>query len=260
MASIIISFEFDKFIGEESSASYFLKLLETYDMAPDKIGLYEPLKQAYSYEQAMEMWTKTEVGNGRIFGSMMGKKKNPTYSFIMEWNKGEKYTKPNWLTIFTSVKGFKDKQDVYMNIFKDVLEKFNGIYGFITHVIPEQRQHVPGSIETRLPGVFWCNYYSEIYINFFGREKVLKAPWESVEELSNGSIITFLTKEPDKDLIEDVKHEMNLKRYLGIDSFGDYEAYSKEPTLQQIKNVPKLELNSIRVSFSEGAEVGNIKF
>ncbi|QYR22554.1 hypothetical protein KZ483_06185 [Paenibacillus sp. sptzw28] len=248
MSTIVISFDFNAFIGKKESANFFFNLLESEGLLPDKIGLYEPLKENFTRERAIDMWLKTETGNGRIIGSMMGKKKNPSYSFIMGWNKGERFIRPNWLTVFVPTKIFKKNQKKFMQIFIEIQQEFDGLYGYISIEEVQKRQFVPGNIETRLPGIFWCNYFSRIYVDFFSEEKLLNGPWIKREMLPNGAILTFLANDPDGELVEDEGYEKNAKTFLGEGSFGDSEYYLEHLDEVQLKSVPKLELEEIRVT------------
>jgi hypothetical protein len=263
MSSIIMSLFTTKHIGTREYAERFLKILEKYNLLPDKIGLYEPLKKAYSFEEAIKMWT-TDVGTspGYQAGNLTGKKKEPNVRFDMRWNLGER-ARLNNITIWFTKKSFKQCRDNIENLFKDLIRTLDSFHGYITDFNIKYLQHVTGTIETRMDGIFWCNYFGEIYLNFFGREKILSAPWYKIEILDEDKIIAYLSKEPyltrepdDKELIEYIRSADKLKEYLGKDSFGDVEAWKATVNLPpvyraQYKNVPKLDLSEIRRPISK---------
>ncbi|MFK9095501.1 hypothetical protein [Bacillus salipaludis] len=244
---IVIQFYFNSFIGKHENADFFFNLLEKEGLTPDKMGLTEPLKRLYERKKAIELWTKAEQGNGRMVGGMMGKKKNPSYSFIMDWNKGEKYISPNWLTIFVPKGVFKRFKQIFLNIFFQIQVEFDVLYGYISSEESENRQFVPGTLETRLPGVFWCNYFSKTYVDFFGEDRLINGPWINKDVLPNGAIVTYLSDQP-TDLINDMQIEEIAKKHLGEDSFGDRDYYIKNLDVVQMKNVPKIELKELRIS------------
>ncbi|SFJ76102.1 hypothetical protein SAMN02799624_05824 [Paenibacillus sp. UNC496MF] len=242
---ITMSFYFNSFIGTKEKAALFLEILEKQDLLPDKVGIYEPLKVEFSKEVAIELWSKAEQGKDRITGGLMGKKKNPSFSFIMEWNKGQKYIRPNWVTLYVADNAFNKSQQKFIELFLQINDKFNGLYSYISTEKAIDRQFVPGGLDTRLPGVFWCNYFSKTYVDFFGEKKLLNGPWFKSEEYSN-AIVTFLTKSPaDSDSDENLENE--LKRYLGENSFGDRKYYLDNLREIQVKNVPKFELIEIKI-------------
>ena len=233
-------------IGDKEVAQRFLKLLEKSQLSPQKIGLFEPLKLDYTFEKAVEMWTLEEegcyvegIGNSGKAGGLMGKRKNPLLQFNMNWWNSPIKIYVNYIDLYFPLKTFRKNKESIENIFRETIILVNGIYGYITHKIPEERQHVTGTIETRLPGVFWCNYFGEKYVEFFGEDKIVTFPWFSTEKLGNGGIITYLASEPDKDLIKTDDIERQAKIHLGINSFGDTVAYKANPDEIQIKDVPR---------------------
>jgi ribosomal protein S17E len=233
-------------IGERNMARKFLKILEKNQLSPQKIGLFEPLKLDYTFEKAVEMWTQEDdgcyvegIGNTGKAGGLMGKSKNPLIRFNMNWWRSPIKVYVNYIDLYFPIKTFRKNKENIENTFRETIILVNGIYGYITHKIPEERQHVTGTIETRMPGVFWCNYFGEKYIEFFGEEKIVSFPWFNIEYLENEGIISYLANEPDKDLIKSDDLEMQAKVHLGINSFGDIDAYKANPEEIQIKNVPK---------------------
>ena len=251
MSSILMHVYSLKHIGRREYAEQFLHILEKYDMLPDKIGLYEPLKKLYSFEEAIKLWT-TDGGTmpGFHAGNLAGKKKEPNLRFDMHWNIGER-ARVNYIVIWFTRKSFRQHRKNIEDLFKDLIVSMDSFYGTISNFYAEDRQHVTGNIETRMNGIFWCNYFSEIYVNFFGREKILSAPWDKIVPLDSNGIITYLTKEPnDKELMESTELEDKVKEYLGKDSFGDVEAWKATVNSPydgtQYKNVPKLDLSEIK--------------
>lgn len=234
-----------KSIGDKKIAKEFFLILKREGFLPDKIGTYEPLKEEYSDERAIEIWVDYNKGYNQFAGSIIGKRKSPSFRFDMLWAKGPKAL-PNYIHFFFSNKTLKDNKEKILKIFKEVFILFEGIYGYITEDEPEMRQHVKGTIETRLPGVFWCNFYGKVYVDFFGKERLESFPWTEVEELENETIVTFLTTDP-KLLKKSDELEVKAKEYLGTEFFGDLDLYEKNPFETQIRKVPKLNLPDVKV-------------
>ncbi|QKS71211.1 hypothetical protein FLK61_31350 [Paenalkalicoccus suaedae] len=90
---------------------------------------------------------------------------------------------------------------------------------------------------TRLPGVFWCNYFGKKYVDFFQENTIKSFPWFQLENLSDG-ILTFLSESPLDKIVKDDNLEIQAKKHLGKDSFGDSEEYKKDPMGLQIKRTP----------------------
>jgi hypothetical protein len=260
MSSFIMKIYTTRHIGTAENIRRFLSVLEKYDMLPDKIGEYEPLKQAYSLDEAIKMWKNAPAYvPDRRGGDLIGKKKEPNIRFDAMWNIGESAI-VNHETLWFTRRSFKQRRDVIDNLFKDLIVSIESMYGYISDFIVDAKQHVTGTIAERMNGIFWCNYYGKVYVDFFGIDRILSAPWFKTEILDNGGIITYLTGEPDdKQLTESTELADKFKEYLGKDSFGDVEAWRKANILPpnddtQYKNVPKLDLSEIRRLVSDFAQ------
>ena len=232
-----------KFIGTKELAEQFFAILKEANMEPDKIGLYEPIKENYSMEKASDMWTLCE--NSRNSGGMMGKKKKPNLLFDIGWARGPK-ARPNDITFFLNPEIFIQNKGVMEFVFRETFILFDGLYGYITHNWPQRRQHVTGGIDTRMPGVFLCNYFGPLYVDFFGREKILSGPWVKTEELDSGTIVTYLADEPDKEILESDFLEKRAKEHLGVESFGDPEEAKKNIDELQLRKVPAIVIPEVR--------------
>ncbi len=254
MNSIIFHIFTTKHIGTREYAVGCLDVLRKYDLLPDKIGLFEPLKTIYSEEEAINMWI-TDGGTwpGYHAGNLIAKKKVPSFEFDVHWNLGER-ARVNIITVWFTIKSFKHLRKNVEGLFKDLITTSAAFHGYITDYDILHRQHVQGTITDRMDGIFWCNYFSEVYVNFFGRDKILSAPWSKIENIDKDKIITYLTEEPyDKELIESMQLEDKVKNYLGNDSFGDVEAWRKTfgglpKDATQYRNVPKLDLSELQKS------------
>ncbi|MDA8236193.1 MAG: hypothetical protein M0Z31_15625 [Clostridia bacterium] len=245
MASIISKIYAKKFIGKTEVAEHFFTLLQRHNMLPDKIGLYEPIKEMYSLDRAIEMWIFGNEPGKVVAGGMMGKKKNPNFLFDVGWAKGP-VASINDVTFFIKTTAFSKNKEVYISIIRELFELLDGLYGYITLKSPRERQHVTGGIETRMPGVFWCNYFGPLYVDFFGREKILSGPWVKTEELDSGTIITYLADEPDKEIVESDFLEKQAKEHLGVESFGDPEEEKRNIDELQIRKVPAIVIPEVR--------------
>lgn len=241
-----------KHIGTVNIAGIVLKKLEQLNLPLQKIGLYEPLREAYSFEKALQMWTETEECNDEeevwTAGGFLGKSKDPSFQFIVSWWNYPNRSQLSTLTFFFPIKTFNKFEKEIISLFKECVLVTESVYGYISNSKVVSRQHTIGTLYNRLPGVFWCNYYGKLFVDFFGKEKICSFPWEKVEILSNEGMITFLTEKPNKQLLDSDELEISAKHHLGFDSFGnpkEMEVFtlSQNPedwgrTIQ--KNVPEL--------------------
>jgi hypothetical protein len=229
-----------RFIGTEEIAESFFSILEKYGFLPDKVDLYEPMKKAYSLDEAVNMWTFSE-GESTLSGSILGKKLKPKFVFMASWSIG-KNARPNYIFLDIHPSTFKKNREVIDHIFHEIFILVDGLFGYISYDKAESRQRIPGGLNRMLPGVFWCNYFSPLYVDFFGEDKLLAGPWIKTERLENGTVVTFLAEEPE-DLLESVEREQRAKEYLGTDCFGDRELYLRDKLKDQYRRVPDIQFN-----------------
>lgn len=257
MSSILMTIYTTKHIGTEEYIRRFLSVLEKYDMLPDKIGEYEPLKKAYSLDEAIKMWKNAPpFVPDRRRGDLIGKKKEPNIRFDAMWNIGEPAI-VNHITLWFTRKSFKQYRNDIENLFKELILALDSIHGYISGFIEKAKQLVTGTIAERMDGIFWCNYFSKIYVDFFGKDRLLSAPWIKTEQFDNEGIITYLSREPDdRQLTESNELAEKLQKYLGKDSFGDLELKKATSHLSasestQYRKVPKLDFSEIRRPVSD---------
>lgn len=221
-------------IQDREIAIQFNRLLTENGLTPDKIGNVEPLTQNYSQQDFLKMWMEEDESFENVeidhmigaAGGMLGKVNNPHFLFIVDWMKSPQPINLNYVTFFFPTETFKKYKDVIMKVFKEIIQLVEGIYGYISHEFPVERQHIPGTLETRLPGVFWCNYYSKQYVTYFGEEKINTFPWHETEAIANDGMITYLTNEPDQELLHSEDLEFLAKQHLGTAALKDVLQHS----------------------------------
>lgn len=80
-----------------------------------------------------------------------------------------------------------------------------------------------------LPSLFWGNFFGPVYVDFFGRQKLLKAPDCLVEELPEERIFLRLSKSIFDLASEEVLERIEaLKQYLDPEAFYDPQKW-KDP-------------------------------
>lgn len=249
MRNIILSIITVKHIGTKEIAKDFFRVLERYDLLPDKINNNEPVTEPYSLKRALELWTFADgIEPGFRLGWLIGKKNGSNIRFDVWWHIGER-ARVNRIELSFTQKDYRKYRNIIEKLFKDLIICFSAIHGYITEYQKIPLQYVPGSIEDRMDGIFWCNYYGNIFVLFFGKEKILNASWHRTEMFADGGIITYLAKEPDDEVLKSNELEMNIVFQLGRESFGDMQEY-KTNLLPQKRHVPKIDFSEIRKPIS----------
>lgn len=246
-----------KDISQTCIAEKFFNILELLEIQPEVISLTEPIRESYTKVKAIEYWTKEEDGCWDIdsesfigkAGGMLAKNKKKSITYYVSWSKCEGENKLNMITFSISISKYKIIQESIMILFKEAVNLVDAFYGYIAHSDTIERQHATGSIITRIPGMFWCNYFGSVYINYFGEEKFSESDWYNIDLNNENGIFLFLDEKPDGRLLTDKTFEEDSKKYLGYDSFAnrqeeeikmqDLVKWQNEDPVQY-KKVPKL--------------------
>lgn len=247
MANLIATIFTKKNIADKETALEILNSLIQAGFSPEKIGTFEPLKTIYNVEEYVRMWTEERPGcyedkigmTGKAGGIILKTQQNKLSLYVNWWNCPNKLS-INVINFYFKKQTFKSNPFEIEKLFKETIEIVNGLYGYISESNVEDRQHVTGTLETRIPGIFWCNYFSESFIEFFSKERIEGYPWWKIEEGFNNGLYLYLMESPIEEIIKDDSYERKAKNYLGRDSFGDVEKFLEYPDLLQIKRVPKM--------------------
>jgi hypothetical protein len=222
-----------KHIGSEKYANTFFDLMNKYGLNIEKVGLFEPVKMSFSIEEAIRMWTKEEPGIYDITedkmigksGGMLGKGKG--YWFDTHWWLHPNELCLNHLTIYLNKKVFNQIKDDVVPLFEELVICFDAIYGYVTEEKAEERQHITGTLEERIPGVFWLNYFSQVFIEYLNNGgSFYEFPWKKIKSVTNEGIITQLTNHPFDQTI--VALENKAQEQFGLSKFnGTAKDYPK---------------------------------
>ena len=78
----------------------------------------------------------------------------------------------------------------------------------------------PPKVKWALPGIFWANFFGPEYVDMFGRNKLISAPWQKTEDLPDGGILTFISESPLNTAEPEYQvRKKKLYSYLGEDAF-----------------------------------------
>lgn len=232
VVGILITIYSNKHIGSEKNANSFFDIMFDNGLEIEKIGLFEPVKQPFEIEDAIKMWTKQEPGvydfetNKMIgkAGGMLGKGKG--FWFSTDWWLDPNELIMNHLTLVLNKKLFNQIKKDNLTLFEDLVYSFEAIYGYVTEEEAEERQHTTGKLTERIPGVFWLNFFSPVFVDYLNKDNnvLFEFPWENIKNFKKGGVITQLTESPfDKtivDLEKKAQEELGLSKING--NVNDY--------------------------------------
>lgn len=123
-----------------------------------------------------------------------------------------------------------------------------GLYGFITMYDVQQASCFNERLDRHLPGVFWVQFLGPLYIDFFGKERILNAPCHSKKMLPKGGVLLQTAQFPTgQEVAADRESEKALREYLGHDRFnGISEPASIFRSRRVRKNTPVFDFSEVR--------------
>lgn len=149
----------------------------------------------------------------------------------------------NEFSLYVRDKYFRSEANVdeLLRFTVDVCEIISADYGFISHTIQERRQSPVLTPAERLPGVYWANFFGRHYIEFFGREKLLKTPCHEVREISQDLIALIADESPlSAEMLERDEIATDVKNYLDQNAFAGPD-FPDEPCA-----VPEFDFRDVR--------------
>ena len=223
-----------KHIGTEKYAKTFFELMNQYGLNIEKIGLFEPVRKPFTMNEAIQMWTLEEPGIYDItndemigkYGSMLGASKG--YWFSTTWWLHPTDLILNDVTVYMNKKVFDQIKHDIQALFEDLVDCFEAVYGYVTEAKAKDRQHITGTLTDRIPGIFWLNYYSPVFVNYLNQDNAFNEfPWNRIEEWNKG-VFTQLSDGPFDKPLADL--EKQAQKSLGVHKFNATAAdYSNIP-------------------------------
>lgn len=251
-----------KDFSDENTARKFFEKLESLMIEPNFISLCEPINEEYRIEDAVAFWIKEDDGcwdmekNKMVgkAGSMMARNRKLSITYMMAWWRCASGKSVNIginnISLYISVTKYKLVKREIDELFRYLVDLTDAVYGYVSHSDAKERQHVTGTIKTRIPGMFWCNYFSNLYVDFFGREKFENSSLFQIEPVNSKGLIIKIGDDPCGKILLHSDEEEIAKMYLGINSFGNREEDEinrrrdqlrwEHHEFDQIKSVPKL--------------------
>jgi hypothetical protein len=144
--------------------------------------------------------------------------------FMINWTKGDNppFAKPNFNSIsggipIKYVSKPESRLAEYLDIIKQLTEILDPVFGIVQNMMTPQWD-VTYDLNIRLPDIQWGSIFGKPYIEFFGHEKLLNAPFFEVEKLSSGHIFAQLSESILEPELSKSKRDQ-LRTFLGSDCF-----------------------------------------
>ncbi|HET7616044.1 MAG TPA: hypothetical protein VFK27_03720 [Bacillales bacterium] len=193
-------------------------------LVPKFFGQDEPLKlvvDSNNIEPVIDLLVSQKIesygGPMRFSGGilLMGYTRNGEYLF--DW---EKYS-PSFSGVSGSVpwpvlEEEPSRFGEFLSLVKALVGVVNPVYGDIQNM-RFSGWDTPLDLQKRLPDVPWLSIYGEPYIQTFGEEKILNAPFYKIEKLPSGHFWLQASESIHEPVTEIVRSA--IRKHFGEDSF-----------------------------------------
>lgn len=214
------------------------RILNTHELfRPVRWGPSEPVRRPFVPEALPEMEYLWEKRRGLMFKSS----KKPKYWMDCIWLNNLPYAPDAGLWGGVEEHFFKRDENVeeFLAFAKDIFAWGEMLYGYACHQLDYKAKNEYQRIEDWgggvkmlaegawatnlyecLPGIYWANFFSKLYVDWFGLERMLTAPCHRREVLPGGGILLLTAPSPlDYDKSEVKELERALVKHLGEDAF-----------------------------------------
>jgi hypothetical protein len=185
---------FDEVLTEPSRLSRVLDAMATAGFPMQRIDDHEPVRRPCSQEVVHSLLTERPITLEMPCRGLVARG-NKTMAFVHACRP----TEPgggsvNVVSLRTRHSG-ASRVNTLVDLAEALLADRLLGYGCVDLNSEFRLQHVKGTINDRLPGVFWANVFSSRYLDAIGTLAFERAPWSSLRTMPNG-VIAYLYDDP----------------------------------------------------------------
>lgn len=233
-----VDFHFDSDALWRGRGEALAHLLYSYEIfRPVRWGPSEPVRRPFTPEvfpQIAQLWDKHH-------GLMFKRPQKPKFGIDSWWFTNLPHAPAAQLWGSVEERFFKKEENIqaFLALTKDLFAWGNMLYGYACHRADYEAKNGYQAVEDWgggvkmlaegawatnlyecLPGIYWANFFGKLFVDWFGRERMLSAPCYHCEELSGGGILLLTAPSPlDYDKPEVKELERALRKHLGEDAF-----------------------------------------
>ena len=219
---------FEDFENRKLAENVLEALLGGPDFAvPTRYGVYDPVRERIRREDVsdvLDLWTGRNTKSGAHRSGLLQLVFCRDGYFMVNWSKGAlpPFDLPPFHFLSGDVPSARvsmpvGRVDEYLMLIMELVRITNPVFGKVQNTMTPHWD-TPSDLTLRLPDVPWGSIYGKPYIEMFGRERLLSAPFHSIRELPSGHIFAQLTESVlDPELPEDRRKA--VREWLGEDCF-----------------------------------------
>lgn len=217
-------------LTQQTTAEEVLNGMMQNGFEPDRMGFFEPLRQSFTEEGFLDLWRheepgcyKDEVGMIGTAGGCLVKFKNPNLLMSTSWWDCPNKESINVISFFFTKATFKNKQQQIENVFRHTVLATKGLHGYISEAPAVYRQGSGNMLHEKLPGIYWCNYFSEQVAEVLGKKNLAAYDWWEAEADVQNGLYLYTDESPFDNWVQNDVREMQVKWQLGINFFEEAE-------------------------------------
>ncbi|MGV8123211.1 MAG: hypothetical protein AB2L14_25905 [Candidatus Xenobiia bacterium LiM19] len=198
-----------------------------------------------NFDSTVRLWIEHRKNLYYNISTVVMQKKNPfLMHIVVSWNRGAN-------AMFNEISlwmGGWCLQEPLLCLGESLFDYTGGLYGFITRYEVRQAPYLGERLDRSLPGVFWVQFLGSLYMDFFGKERILNAPCHSKKLLPDGGVLLQTAQFPTgQEVAADRESEKALIEYLNPDAFNNIsEPASIFRTRRIRKNTPVFDFSEVR--------------
>jgi hypothetical protein len=237
-----------RFLGTRTKGEQLIQLLHSLDggiWLPDKWDHFEPVRRIYSAASKEDILSAlSEERDGSISNNVNFLKSRPYASFSLSvWR--SQVTFMNRMYVDLDAKEFSqsDGPTRIRAIVADLVKWSDAVFASARHSKQKHWRVAQRTPRERIQEMDWLTFFGKPYVDLFGgRERILRSPCESIEELSDGLMLIAAERPDSPEMTDSDRVLIGLEEYLGADSFAG-RGYPQVPC-----RVPAFDLSETVIS------------
>ena len=183
---LYLSMAFDAVLADPVRLLALLDEMDSAGLSLNRLDDVEPARRAYSEATVRDLLTISPVTRELPCRNLLGRGER-SYVGIRACIPLEPGRGSANIVDITVNRARKREMNLLAGFFEgDFFARHDVAYACLDTWPEYLRQHVAGTINDRLPGVFWLNWLSGRYVEAIGEDAVLSLPWFKTVRLSSG--------------------------------------------------------------------------
>ncbi|WP_162940310.1 hypothetical protein [Gryllotalpicola protaetiae] len=191
---------FDTVLTDPAKLIAVLNEIQSYGVKLDRIDDVEPVRRLYTEAVVTELLTIPPVTHELPCHDLIGRGPRTTVGIRACMPTAQSQGSANLVDVAIDRPGLRDINILSSFFQSDFFARHNIAYAFLDTWPEFMKQYVSGTINQRLPGIFWLNWFSGRYVEAFGAGLVEGLPWSKTSEAEGGLacwLYASLTDAPD---------------------------------------------------------------